>query len=107
MEVGLTTVAPIDPSPMYQGLPGGICICPHYGYVFSGRIRCVYPGTDWPDEIAVAGDAYFFNAGHYLIYEEETEHLELNPAHALQTIMNHLESVASAHSELVEGARKA
>jgi hypothetical protein len=97
MEVGLTTVGPTDPSKAYKGLPGGVCICPHHGYVFSGRIRCVYPGTTWPDEFAEAGDVYFFNAGHYLIYEEETEAFELNPAHALQTIMDHLESVAGAH----------
>ena len=64
---------------LYQGLPGGVCPCAHYGYVFKGRIRCSYPGTDWPDEIAKAGEAYFFPAGHVLAYEEETEALELDP----------------------------
>jgi hypothetical protein len=97
MEVGLTVMdGPADPSPAYQGLPGGVCLCPHYGYVFSGRIRCIYPGTDWPDEVAETGDVYFFNPGHYFTYEEKTEHLELNPAHALQTLMNHLNTVAES-----------
>jgi len=96
MEVGYTTVAePIDCTPGYQGLPGDLCPCPHYGYVFSGRLRCVYPGSDRPDEVAEAGDVYFFPAGHTLIYEEPSEVLEINPAAALQQVMDHFESVAA------------
>ena len=57
------------------------------------------PGTDWPDEVASAGEAYFFPAGHVLIYEEETEALELNPAAALQTLMDHIEALARKHVE--------
>jgi hypothetical protein len=96
MEVGLTSCAPGDHTAAYQGLPGGVCQCPHYGYVFTGRIRCVYPGTGWPDEIAESGEAYFFPAGHALIYEADTEALELNPAAALQTVMDHFEALARA-----------
>ena len=99
MEVGYTTTGAADHTPVYQGLPGGVCPCPHYGYVFTGRIRCHYPGTDWPDEIATAGDAYFFPAGHVLIYEEQTEALELNPAAALQTLMDHIEALAQRHAD--------
>ena len=35
-----------------------------------------------------------FEAGHHLEYEEESEVLELNPAHALQVLMNHVEAFA-------------
>jgi hypothetical protein len=67
--------------------------------VFSGRVRARYPGTDWPDEVASTGEAYFFPAGHVLSYEEETEALELNPAAALQTLMDHVESFARKHTQ--------
>jgi len=30
---------PVDCTPGYQGLPGGVCHCPHYGYVFKGRLN--------------------------------------------------------------------
>jgi hypothetical protein len=96
LEVGFTTTGPGDHTAAYQGLPGGVCPCPHYGYVFAGRIRCVYPGSDWPDEIAETGDAYFFRAGHTLIYEADTEALEFNPAAALQVLMDHFEAGAAA-----------
>ena len=94
MEVGYTTTGPIDCTPVYAGLPGGVCPCPHYGYVFNGRLRCVYVGTDWPDEVAETGDVYYFKPGHILIYEEESEILELNPAATLNLLMDHIERLA-------------
>lgn len=101
MEIGLTTVPPMDCTTSYKdgGLPGGVCPCPHYGYVFSGRIRCKFPDTDWPDEVAEAGMVYFFPAGHVLIYEEETRALELNPAHALVTCMDAMGRAARARAD--------
>jgi hypothetical protein len=45
--------------------------------------------------VAETGDAYFFRAGHVLIYEEPSEVLELNPAAALQVLMDHIESMAA------------
>ena len=94
MEIGYTVAGPMNASAAYERLPGHICQCPHYGYVFSGRLRCTYPGSDWPDEVAEAGDVYFFEAGHHLEYEEPSEVLELNPAHALEVLMDHVEAFA-------------
>lgn len=97
LEVGLTTTAgPTDCTELYRlgGMPGGVCVCPHYGYVFSGTIRATYPNTDQPDEVATAGEAYFFPAGHILIYEEATRAMELNPAYALQQCMDRIERAA-------------
>ena len=28
-----------DGRPLLQGLPGGRCHCPHWGYVISGKLR--------------------------------------------------------------------
>ena len=94
MEVGYTTVhEPLDCTEQYKfgRLPGGVCPCPHYGYVFEGRMRAKYPGSDWPDEVIEAGEAYFIPSGHVLIYEEPSRVLELNPAHALQMCMDAIE----------------
>ena len=57
--------------------------------IFSrAGLRAVYPGSDWPDEVIEAGEAYFIPSGHVLIYEEASRILELNPAAALQTCMD-------------------
>ncbi|WP_019926690.1 hypothetical protein [Nocardia sp. BMG111209] len=97
LEVGFTSVdSPLDCTELYRNsdLAGGVCMCPHYGYIFSGSIRAAYPGTTLPDEIATAGEAYFFPAGHVLIYDEPTRALELNPAFALQKLMDSLQKLA-------------
>ena len=75
---------PLDCTEHYRevGLPGGVCNCPHYGYVFEGHMRCTYPGTGKPDEVAKAGDIYYWPAGHVLVYESATVCFELNPAAA-------------------------
>jgi hypothetical protein len=55
----------------------------------------VYPGSDFPDEVAHAGEIYFFRPGHFLVYEEDaSEVLEWNPADALQFLMDHIEDHA-------------
>ena len=99
LEVGFTTAGPLDCTPVYAGLPGGVCQCPRYGYVFAGRMRCTFPGTDRPDEVASSGDAYYFPAGHVLVYDEPSEVLEFNPAAALADLMDHIEQLAAGASE--------
>ncbi|WP_040830198.1 hypothetical protein [Nocardia jiangxiensis] len=98
MEVGFTrTAGPRDCTELYRvgGMPGGVCPCPHYGYIYSGTIRATYPNTGLPDETATAGEVYFFPAGHILIYEEATEALEINPAYALKQCMDVIERAAA------------
>lgn len=109
MEVGLTTCEALDATELYKhgGLPGGVCPCPHYGYIFQGRIRAHYPNTDWPDEVAETGEAYFFPAGHVLIYEEPTRALELNPAHALQMCMDAMNRAIEKRLAAAEPAEEA
>ncbi|HTR71821.1 MAG TPA: hypothetical protein VMH41_16530 [Mycobacteriales bacterium] len=97
MEVGFTTVdAPLDCTELYRagGMPGGVCPCPHYGYIFEGALRATYPGTGDPDEVATSGEVYFFPAGHVLIYEAPTKALELNPAYALGQCMDAMQRAA-------------
>jgi hypothetical protein len=93
LEIGYTVLsAPSSSQGLYEGLPGGLCNCPHYGYVFQGTVRCVYPQSELEDEVAGPGEAYFFRPGHYLVYEEDhSEVLELNPADALEFLMDHIE----------------
>jgi len=101
LEIGYTVLnAPASSEGQYEGLPGGLCNCPHYGYVFAGTVRCVYPESELEDEVAGPGEVYFFRPGHYMVYEEDhSEVLELNPADALQFLMDHIERSISRSIE--------
>lgn len=86
MEIGATwTAGPRDYSALYAGLPGGVCPCDHYGYVFSGRIRARY--ADGSEEVIGPGEVYYIPKGHVLIYEEATHHLEINFHAQLRELM--------------------
>jgi len=102
MEVCYTTFehTPMDCTELYKagGAPGGVCPCPHYFYMFEGRIRCTWPNTDRPDEVVSAGEVCFFSTGHVLIYEEPCKVLEINPAAALLDCMESMERAQSGGS---------
>ena len=85
--VGYSTTPQGDYTRLFAGFPDGACPYRHFGYVFEGRIRCRYPNDDRPDEVIEAGDAYFLEPGHVLIYEEHTRAFELNPADELEAVM--------------------
>ena len=43
LEIGHTVLTqPASSEGQYDNLPGGVCPCPRYGYVFKGTVRCVY-----------------------------------------------------------------
>ena len=69
-----------DLAPMLQGLPGGKCPCPHWGYVFAGRIIVRY---DDHEEVVEAGDAFYMSPGHAPEAETGTELLMFSPADQL------------------------
>ena len=97
MEIALTTLpGPLDATQNYidGGSAGGVCPCPHYGYVFEGTMRASYPGTGRPDEVVKAGEVYYIPAGHILSYDEASKVLELNPAAALKDCMDAMQRAA-------------
>ncbi len=103
LDVGFTTVTePLDCTDSYRvgGMPGGVCPCPHYGYVLTGSLTARYPDTGAPDETATAGEVYFFPAGHVLIYPEATTAIEFNPAYALTQCMDAMARAMERYTEM-------
>ena len=63
-----------------QALPGGMCQCPHWGYVIVGRMRFVYGDRE---EVYQAGDAFYTPPGHRPYVEAGTEILQFSPTEEL------------------------
>jgi hypothetical protein len=73
-----------DPSPLFVGLPGDRCQCPHWGYVVHGSFSANYPDGE---ETFHAGDAYYLRPGHLTKLGAGAEVVEFSPTKDLQETM--------------------
>ena len=68
---------------MFTGLPGDSCPCPHWGYLFAGKITVTYADHE---EIYQAGDAFYMSPGHVPAGETGSEFVQFSPAAALAEV---------------------
>lgn len=73
-----------DPAPLFRGLPGDRCPCPHWGLVVSGRLTMRFADHD---ETYRAGDAYSIPPGHLPLVTAGTEVVEFSPTDLLSQTM--------------------
>src|SRR5437867_1491230 len=77
----LTMREDIDHAPLLKGLPDDRCQCPHWGYVFKGRLTFRYADRE---EVYEAGDAFYAPPGHVPVkHEPGTELVIFSPAEEL------------------------
>jgi hypothetical protein len=56
------------------------CECPHFGYVFAGKLRSSYP--DGTNQIISAGEMYYIPPGHLFHVLEDADTVEFSPTDA-------------------------
>jgi mannose-6-phosphate isomerase-like protein (cupin superfamily) len=76
-----------DLAPMLKGLPDDQCQCPHWGYVFKGRLTWRYGDRE---EVCEAGDAFYAPPGHTPAADAGSEFLQFSPAHELHETQAHM-----------------
>jgi hypothetical protein len=72
-----------DLAPILASLPEGNCACPHWGYVFKGRLTVRYADHE---ETFEAGDAFYMPPGHAPAADAGTELLQISPADKLAEV---------------------
>jgi mannose-6-phosphate isomerase-like protein (cupin superfamily) len=72
-----------DLAPMLKGLPDDRCQCPHWGYVFKGRLTWRFADRE---EVCEAGDAFYVPPGHTPAAEAGSEFLQISPAGELREV---------------------
>ena len=73
----------VDSTPLLKGLPEDRCPCPHWGYVFTGRVT--YQFADH-EEVHEAGDAFYVPGGHLQRADAGTEYLQFSPPEELREV---------------------
>jgi hypothetical protein len=77
-----------DFTPLFKGLPGDLCQCPHWGIVLDGSITVRY--ADGTEEVTRAGEVYYWPAGHTGWTAEGVTFVEISPAAAVKEVMEHV-----------------
>ena len=67
----------IDATPLMTGLVDDRCQCPHWGYVFKGRLTFRFADHDL---VVEPGDAFYLPPGHIPVVEAGTEYLQFSPS---------------------------
>ncbi|MEX1184033.1 MAG: cupin domain-containing protein [Gemmatimonadota bacterium] len=75
-----TYTAESDPSPLFKGLPGDRCQCPHWGVVLKGSVTF---RTHDGDMTVGEGEAYYAPPGHLPLLHAGTEVVEFSPTEEL------------------------
>lgn len=89
----------VDITPMFKGLPDDRCQCPHWGYVFEGRLTLRFADRE---EVYEAGDAFYIPPGHTPAGEPGTSFVQFSPAHeyaaTMATIEKNMQALQGTHA---------
>lgn len=86
--------AGVDTTPLFVGLEGNACQCPHWGYVLQGEITTT--DADGHRETVSTNDLFFWPAGHNVQVIADAEIIMFSPQHAHAKVIDHmLQKVAS------------
>ena len=83
-----TLSAGVDTTPLFVGLEGNACQCPHWGYVLKGRITTTDAGGK--TETVNTGDLFFWPAGHNVRVDEDAEIIMFSPQKAHADVIDHM-----------------
>ena len=70
-----------DLAAMLKGLPDDSCQCPHWGYVFKGKLTWRFADHQ---EVFEAGDAFYVPPGHVPEAEAGSEFIQFSPSEELR-----------------------
>ncbi len=84
----------VDFTPFFEGLPGDLCQCPHWGYVLDGSITLRY--ADGSQETTRTGEMYYWRGGHTGWTDEGVSFIEISPAAEIREVMEHLAAKMAA-----------
>ena len=80
--------AGVDTAPLFEGLEGNLCQCPHWGYVLRGRITTI--DASGVEESVNASDLFYWPPGHNVRVEADAEIVMFSPQSEHTHVINHM-----------------
>ena len=78
----------VDTTPLFMGLEGNQCQCPHWGYLISGELTTT--DADGIEENVSANDIFYWPAGHNVKVNENAEIIMFSPQNEHTHVINHM-----------------
>ncbi|MCX4691692.1 hypothetical protein OG447_04480 [Streptomyces sp. NBC_01408] len=78
-----------DMAPAVKGLPDDMCQCPHWGYLFKGRLKM---RTKHGDEVYEAGEAFYWPSGHVPEALEDCEYVDFSPTREFSEVIDYIKA---------------
>lgn len=83
-----TLAAGVDTTPLFQGLEGDLCQCPHWGLVLRGRLTTT--DANGGQETVTANDLFYWPPGHNVKVDADAEIVMFSPQHEHSHVINHM-----------------
>lgn len=85
--------AGVDTTPLFQGLQGDLCQCPHWGYVLDGVVTTT--NADGEQETVRSGDLFYWPPSHNVRVDEDAELIMFSPQHEHSEVIDHMIKMTS------------
>jgi len=80
--------AGVDTTPLFQGLEGDLCQCPHWGYVLRGQLTTI--DAMGVRETVDANDLFYWPPGHNVKVDADAEIVMFSPEREHSQVIDHM-----------------
>jgi hypothetical protein len=83
----------VDTTPLFVGLDGDRCQCPHWGFVLRGQITTTH--ANGTNETVTANDLFYWPPGHNVRVDLDAEIIMFSPQYEHTTVIDHMRAKVS------------
>jgi hypothetical protein len=83
-----TLSAGVDTTPLFEGLEGNLCQCPHWGFVLRGQITTT--NAKGARETVTTNDLFYWPPGHNVKVDADAEIVMFSPQREHSAVINHM-----------------
>ena len=80
--------AGVDTTPLFMGLEGNLCQCPHWGYLLSGQLTTT--DAEGLKEVVNGNDLFYWPPGHNVKVNNDAEIIMFSPQQQHSHVINHM-----------------
>jgi hypothetical protein len=80
--------AGVDTTPLFMGLEGNLCQCPHWGYLISGQLTTT--DAEGIEETVNANELFYWPSGHNVKVSADSEIVMFSPQQEHTHVINHM-----------------